>query len=109
MFSKEIMSGEITSRKAKLVLYPILVIYILNFVSLAVCWQITGYSGFTAGTADGTGYSVVEHGRTMHVTTAQYRLGRIQVVTLFLGVAIWFIARAYFFRTGDLRREKRAA
>jgi hypothetical protein len=109
MVSKEILSGEVTSRRAKLVLYPILVIYLLNFVSSAVRWQITGYSGFTTGTLDGSGYSVVEHGHTIHVTPGQYHFGRIQMVILFVGVAAWFIARAYFFRTGDLRREKNTA
>ena len=109
MISREILSGEISSRRAKRVLYPILIIYLLNFISTAVRWQLTGYSGFTSGTPDGAGYSVVEHGRTIHVTTGQYDLGRIQMVVLFVGVAAWFIARAYFFRTGDFRREKPAA
>ena len=90
-------------------LYPILVVYVLNFVSSVVRWQLTGYSGFTTGTPEGAGYSVVEHGRTIHVTLGQYCLGRIQMFILFVGVAAWFIARACFFRTGDLRREKKAA
>jgi hypothetical protein len=90
-------------------LYPLLIVYLLNFVSSAVRWQLTGYSGFTTGTPDAAGYSVVEHGHTIHVTAGQYWFGRIQVVILFVGVVVWFIARAYFFRTGDLRREKKGA
>ena len=109
MISKEIQSGEVTSRRAKLVLYPLLVVYLLNFVSSAIRWQMTGYSGFTTGTPEGPGYSVVEHGHTIHVTASQYWLGRIQIVILIVGVVAWFIARAYFIRTGDLRREKKTA
>jgi hypothetical protein len=109
MISKEISSGEVTSRRAKRLLYPLLVVYLLNFVSSAVRWQVTGYSGFTTGAAEASGYSVVEHGHTIHVTAGQYWLGRIQILILIVGVVAWFVARAYFFRTGDLRREKRAA
>src|SRR2546422_6940366 len=107
MISKEILSGEVTSPRAKRVLYPILLIGLLNFVSSAIRWQLTGYSGFTTGTPDGAGYSVVEHGHTIHLTAGQYGLGRIQIVILFLGGVLWFIARAYFFRTGDLKREEK--
>ncbi len=109
MISKEILSGEVTSRRAKRVLYPILLIYLLNFVSSAIHLQLTGYSGFTTGTPDEVGYSVVEHGRTIHVTSGQYWLGRVQLLILVVGLVTWFVARAHFFRTGDLRREKKAA
>jgi hypothetical protein len=109
MVSKEILSGEVTSRRAKRVLYPLLVVYLFNFVSSAIRWQVTGYSGFTTGAPDASGYSVVEHGHTMHVTACQYWLGHIQILILVVGVGAWFVARAYFFRSGDLRREKRAA
>ena len=109
MFSKEILSGEVTSRRAKRVLYPLLIVYLLNFVSSAVRWQMAGYSGFTTGTPEGAGYSVIEHGHTIHVTTGQYWVGRVQMVILFVGVIAWFVTRAYLFRTGDLRREKPAA
>ena len=109
MISGEILSGEVTSRSAKRVLYPIIIISILNFVSSVVRWQVTGYSGFTRGTPDGAGYSVVEHGRRIYLSAGQYRLGRLQIAILFVGVVVWFMARVYFSRTGDLRREKRAA
>ena len=109
MISKEILSGEITSRRARRVLYPILVIYALNFFSLMVRWQMTGYSGLSGGTSDAAGYSVVEHGHTFHVTAGQYWLGKVQFLILVAGIVAWFVARAYFFRTGDLRREKPAA
>jgi hypothetical protein len=109
MITTEILSGEITSRRAKRVLYPLLVIYLFNFISLVVRWQITGYSGFTSGTPEGAGYSVIEHGRTIHVTAVQYWLGHTQLLILIVGLVAWFVARAYFFRTGDLRRDKKAA
>jgi hypothetical protein len=109
MISTEILSGEVTSRKAKLVLYPLLLIYLFDFVAMVVRLEMTGYSGFRYGTPDGAGYSVVEHGHTIHLTAGQYWLGRIHLLSLFLGLLAWFIARAYLFRTGDLRREKKRA
>jgi|ERR1039457_686820 hypothetical protein len=108
MVSKEILSGEVTTPRAKRVLYTILVLTVLNLVLSGVRVYMTGYSGFTTGTPDATGYSVVEHGRRIHVTAGQYDLGRIQVILLVLGVVVWFIARAYLSRTGDLKREKKA-
>jgi len=108
MVDREILSGEVTSQKARRVLYPLLIVYLLNFVSSAIRWQITGYSGFTSGTPDRAGYSVIEHGHTIHVAAGQYWCGRMQIVILVVGATAWFIARAYFFRTGDLRREKKA-
>src|SRR5436309_2215107 len=41
MISKEILSGEVSSRKARRVLYPLLIVYLLTFVSSAIRWQIT--------------------------------------------------------------------
>jgi hypothetical protein len=105
MGAQKILSGEIASTRAKRVLYPLLIVYLLNFVSSVVRSQITGYSGFTGGTPDPAGYSVVEHGHTIHVSAGQYWFGHAQVIVLVIGAAAWFIARAYFFRTGDLRRE----
>lgn len=87
-------------------LYPLLIVYFLNFVSSTVRWQITGYSGLTSGTPDPTGYSVVEHGHTIRVSVGQYWFGRMQILILIVGAAALFITRAYFFRTGDLRREE---
>ena len=104
MNTTEILSGETTSRRAKRLLYPMLLIYLVNFISSIVRWQITGYSGFTSGTAEGSGYSVIEHGRTIHVTAAQYWIGHTQGLILIVGLVAWFVARAYFFRTGDLRK-----
>jgi hypothetical protein len=31
------------------------------------------------------------------------------LLILIVGLVAWFVARAYFFRTGDLRRDKKAA
>src|SRR5437867_9534063 len=109
MITTEILSGEITSRRAKRVLYPILLIYTFNLFSSIVRWQITGYSGFTSGVPEREGYSVIEHGRTINVTAAQYWLGHFQFLILIVGLVAWFVARAYFFRTGDLRRHQKAA
>jgi len=104
MSSREILTGEITSPRAKRVLYPMLAAYLINFILAAFRWQMTGYSGLTSGTPEQPGYSVVEHGRSFHVSTSQYWLGRLQIVLVIFGVLAWFIVRAYFFRTGDLRR-----
>ena len=82
MFSKEILSGEVTSRRAKRVLYPLLIVYLLNFVSSAVRWQMAGYSEFATSTPKGADYSVIEHGHTIHVAAGQYWLGRIQILVL---------------------------
>jgi hypothetical protein len=49
MNTTEILSGETTSRRAKRVLYPLLLIYLVDFVSCIIRWQMTGYSGFIAG------------------------------------------------------------
>lgn len=105
MVTGKILSGEAASERARRVLYPLIIVYLLNFVSIAIRWQITGYSGFTGGTPDPAGYSVVEHGHTIHVSAGQYWFGHAQIVVLVIGAAAWFIARAYFFGTGDLRRE----
>ena len=104
MISKEIITGEITSRRAKRVLYPIIAVYLINFVVIVIRLQITGYSGITVGTPQPGGYSVVEHGHAIYVTTGQYWLGRIQMLILIVGMLAWFVARAHLFRTGDLRR-----
>jgi|HubBroStandDraft_1064217.scaffolds.fasta_scaffold387055_2 hypothetical protein len=105
----EIRNGEVTSRRAKLVLYPIILLYVADFISMFFHMGATGYSGITSGTLEPGGYSVVEHGHAIHVTVTQYWLGRAQMIILVVGLATWFIARAYFFHTGDLRREKPAA
>jgi hypothetical protein len=105
MGAQKILSGEVASKRAKRVLYPLLIVYLLNFVSSVVRSQITGYSGFTSGTPDPAGYSVVEHGHTIHVSAGQYWFGHAQIIVLVIGAAAWFIARGYFFRTGDLKRE----
>jgi hypothetical protein len=97
MVTTEILSGETTSRRAKRVLYPLLLIYTFNFFSSVVRWQISGYSGFTTGTPERAGYSVIEHGRTIHVTAWQYWLGHFQLLILIVGLVAWFVARAYFF------------
>lgn len=107
MVSNEIRSGEIRTHKAKRVLYPLLLVYLINFVSFVVRSQLTGYYG-TTGAPDTAGYSVVEHGHTFHVTAGQYWLSRIQILLLIAGVIAWFVARACFFRTGDLIREEKA-
>jgi hypothetical protein len=105
----ELKSGEVTTRRAKLVLFPLIIIYVVDFFSSIVRWQLTGYSGFTSGSHEATGYLVVEHGHTIHVTAGEYWLGHIQIIILVVGLVAWFAARAYFFHTGDLRREKPAA
>ena len=102
--SKEVATGEITSAKARWILYPIIAVYLINFVSATIRWQLTGYSGFTTGTPQPGGYSVIEHGHPIFVTVGQYWLSRFQIGLLIVGVAAWFAARAYLFRTGDLRR-----
>ena len=60
------ITGEITSARAKRILYPFLFTFLLYFIVLVVRWQMTGASGFTTGSPEGSGYSVVEHGRTLH-------------------------------------------
>ena len=103
MLGTEIMTGEIASRKAKRVLYPIIGIYLANFVLMAVRWQMIGYSGVTAGRREDGGYAVVEHGQAVFVSAGEYWFSRIQVFILIAGLFVWFIARARLLRSGDLR------
>lgn len=102
----ELLSGETTSRKAKYVMFPLLLIGLLDFVLSTVRWQLTGFSGFTVGTAERTGYSVVEHGRTFHLTVPEFWLGRLQAVVFIVSFAAWFAARVYFLHSGDIKRNK---
>jgi hypothetical protein len=107
--ANELMSGETTSRKAKLVMFPLLLIFLLNFILSIVRWQHTGFSGFTSGTPEPTGYSVVEHGRTFHLTPGEFWLGRIQAIIFVISFVAWFVARIYFLHSGDIKRNKPAA
>lgn len=104
--TNELISGETTSRKAKLVMLPLLLIFLLNFISSIVRWQLTGFSGFTSGTPEPGGYSVVEHGRTFHITPAEFWLGRIQAIVFIASFVAWFVARIYFLHNGDIKRNK---
>jgi hypothetical protein len=108
MITNEILTGEITSPRAKRVLYPLAAVYLINFVLIAIRWQLTSYSGFAVGTPQDGGYSVIEHGQSIHLTTSQYWLGRLQILFLILGMLTWFITRAHFFRTGDLRHAEKS-
>lgn len=107
--ANEPMSGETTSRKAKLVMFPLMFIFLLDFISSIIRWQLTGFSGFTAGTPESTGYSVVEHGRTFHLTPAEFWFGRVQAIIFVISFLAWFVARAYFLHSGDIKRNKSAA
>ena len=90
-------------------MFPLFLIYFCDFISSTVRWQLTGFSGFTAATPEAAGYSVVEHGRTFHLTPGQLWLGRIQAVIFIVCFVAWFVARVYFLHTGDIRRDKPAA
>jgi len=101
----ELRSGEVTTRRAKLILFPILLVYLTDFVAMIVQWWLTGYSGITSGTRDSTGFVVIEHGHTVHVTKGQYWFGHLLIAILLVGLVAWFTARAHLFHTGDLKRE----
>ncbi len=92
------------SSKAKKILYGVFFVSLLNFLLFIVRWQMTGDSGVTRGEAESGGYRLVEHGRIVHVTAGEYLLSRVQIVSLGVCFVAWFIARAYLFRTGDLKR-----
>lgn len=100
------LSGEITSQKAKRVLYPLFWITLLNFVLFCVRWQITKASG-QAGMVDESGYTVVEHGQSFHLTTTVYWLGRIHLLSVLVSILTVVVVRAYFFHTGDLKKTAR--
>jgi len=99
------LSGEIMTKRAKRVLYPLFWITLLNFVLFCIRWQFTGASG-QAGEVDGNGYTVVEHGHTLHLTANTYWLARIHVVSVVVCIVAGVIARAYFFAQGDLKKLK---
>ena len=80
VIANELLSGETTPRRAKRVMFPLFLFSFLDFVSYIIRWQLSGFSGFTAATPEGAGYSVVEHRRTFHLTPGQLWLGRIQAV-----------------------------
>jgi hypothetical protein len=105
----ELISGETTSPRAKRVLFPLFLISFFDFISATVRWGLTGFSGLTTVTPDGAGYVAVEHGHTFHITSGEFWLGRIQALIFIVCFVVWFLARAYFFHTGDLKRDKPAA
>jgi hypothetical protein len=105
----ELISGETTSRRAKRVMFPLFLIYFFDFISSTIRWGLTGFSGFTTVTPDGSGYVVVEHGHTFHISSGEFLLGRIQALIFIVCFAAWFIARFYFLNTGDIKRDKPAA
>src|SRR5438876_6384289 len=78
-------------------MFPLFLIYFFDFISSTVSWQLTGFSGFTAATPEAAGYSVVEHGRTFHLTPGQLWLGRIQSVIFIVCFVAWFVARVTFY------------
>ena len=92
------------SSKAKRILYALFFVFLLNFVLFIVRWQMTGDSGATPGKAENGGYRLVEHGRIIHVSRGEYLLSRVQIMSLGVCFVAVFITRAYFCRTGDLKR-----
>jgi hypothetical protein len=106
LVANEITSGETMSRKAKFVMFPLLLIFLLNFILSIIRWQHTGFSGFTAGTPEPGGYSVVEHGHTFHITPTEFWFGRSQAVIFIASFVAWVVARMYFLHNGDIKRNK---
>ena len=105
----EIRSGETTSRRAKRILFPLFLIYILDLISSGVRCGLTGFFGFESVTTEKAGYSVVNHSHTYYLTPGEFWLGRIQAFILIVSFVAWFLTRAYFSHTGDLKRDKPAA
>lgn len=106
--ANEIISGETTSRRAKRVLFPLFLIYFLDFISSTIRCGLTGFVGFESVTPEKAGYSVVNHGHTFYLTPGELLLGRIQALVFIVCFVAWFLARAYFLHTGDLKRDKPA-
>ena len=98
------LSGEIISKKAKRVLYPVFFIFLFNFILFLIRWQVTKDSGATVGVVEGDGYRIVEHGHTLYVTSAEYWLSRMQLVSLAVCFMAVLATRIHFYRTGDLKK-----
>jgi len=109
IIADELLSSETTSRRAKLVLFPLFLIYFLDFISSTIRCGFTGFFGFESVTPEVGGYSFVEHGHMFHITPGEFWLGRIQAVVFICCFVAWFVARAYFLHSGDLKRDKPAA
>ena len=104
----EIRSGETTSRRAKRILFPLFLIYIFDLISSVIRCGLTGFFGFESATTEKAGYSVVNHSHTYHLTPGEFWLGRIQTFIFIVSFVAWFLVRAYFSQTGDLKRDKPA-
>ena len=102
----ELLTGEITSRKAKRVLFPLCLILFVNFVAFAIHYWSLGASAFPGGRIESGHYYVIEHGHRVDFTPAQYWLSYIHGVSVVVGILAWFAIRTYFRHTGDLKREK---
>ena len=109
MLITEIVSGDVTTPRAKRILVPMMIAYTIVFALTVAHSIFAGYSGLARGTAEGTGYSVVEHGIRTHVTWGHYWLAKLLITLVVVNTAIWFIVRAHLSSTGDLRRGKKAA
>ena len=109
VIANELLSGETTSRRAKRGMFPLFLLYFFDFISSTVRCGLTGFLGFESVTPEKIGYSVVNHGRTFHLTPGQLWLGRIQAVVFIICFVAWFVARIHFLHTGDIKRDKACA
>jgi hypothetical protein len=109
IIADELISSETTSRRAKRVMFPLFLIYFLDFIAFMIRCGLTRFAGFESVMPEVGGYSFVEHGHTYHITPGEFWLGRIQAVVLIFSFVALFIARTYFLHSGDLKRNKSAA
>lgn len=98
------LSRETISRRGKKILFPIFIAFLLDFLLFAIRWQMTGDSGTVTGQRENSGFLLVEHGRTIHVSALEYVLCRFQLASLVLLFVSLFIARAYLLWSGDVRK-----
>ena len=93
------------SDRARRVLLPGLVVFLVTFFSFVVHLLVLGTSAFPSGHIVDGKYLVEEHAKVIELTATQYWFSYIHgVVLVVVGAVLAILAVVYYYR-GDLRDE----
>jgi hypothetical protein len=94
-----------TSPRARRILFPVLALLIILFLSFIIHTVILGTSAFPGGKIVDGRYYVEEHGGTIELTHRQYWVSYIHGVVTVSIFGVFFGTVAVLYATGDLKSD----